>query len=191
MDPEKGGEESPEPRVDRAGSTEMSTVHVRHLLKIYWIYWPSMWGFCNKKKLQIDNYIILHFSSLLSRTSRTQSGKLAVTKSIRPLHEGKSSSSSTCWWRAENIFLVWCTEIFSPNSVAGPSLDSNHSPRHPEQCQHEHSSRLPEQGLHHKEAGRKKERKKKQYGLKHAPSRCEVLWKSHFSSRISKRRGLR
>ena len=35
MDPEKGGEESPEPRVDRAGSTEMSTVHVRHLLKTY------------------------------------------------------------------------------------------------------------------------------------------------------------
>ena len=29
MDPEKG-EESPEPRVDRAGSTELSTVHVSH-----------------------------------------------------------------------------------------------------------------------------------------------------------------
>ena len=57
MDPEKGGEESPEPRVDRAGSTEMSTVHVSHLLEIYWRYWwPSMWGFCKKKTTKIQIY---------------------------------------------------------------------------------------------------------------------------------------
>ena len=72
--------------------------------------------------------------------------------------------------------------------LSGASSHPNHGLGDPEQCEHEHLAGLPEQGLHHQTAGESGNESQRSY---HPPTRSEVPWRLHFSSRTSKRRELR
>ena len=74
--------------------------------------------------------------------------------------------------------------------LSGASSHPNHGLGDPEQCEHEHLAGLPEQGLHHQTAGESESGNESQRSY-HPPTRSEVPWRLHFSSRTSKRRELR